>query len=90
MLAGAGARNPTWAAILAALTGRPVTRRRLDDAASVGARLLVAPADEPPVTAEDLNPVADVEAPDAALVDAYRPVRAASDALAAALLHHVP
>ena len=90
MLAGAGARNPTWAAILAALTGRPVTRRRLDDAASVGARLLVAPADEPPVTAEDLNPVADVETPDAALVDAYRPVRAASDALAAALLHHVP
>ena len=90
MLAGAGARNATWAAILAALTGRPVTRRRLDDAASVGARLLVAPDDEPPVTVEDLNPVADIELPDAALTDAYRPVRAASDALAADLLRRVP
>ncbi|HEV2309524.1 MAG TPA: FGGY family carbohydrate kinase [Acidimicrobiia bacterium] len=84
VLAGAGARDPTWATIVAALTGRDVVRRRLDDAASAGARLLA--EDDDHVTLESVNPVTRVDAPDPTLVDAYQRVRAASDALAARLL----
>ncbi|HWW44967.1 MAG TPA: FGGY-family carbohydrate kinase, partial [Acidimicrobiia bacterium] len=87
-LAGAGARDPTWVAIVAALTGRPVARRRLDDAASAGARLLAATPDASAddITADTVNPIVEVAAPDLSLVEAYRPVRAASDVLAARLL----
>ena len=84
-LAGAGTGNPTWVGIVAALTGHPVVRRRLDDAASAGARLLAADVHDA-VTVDAVNPVVDVAAPDASLVEAYGPVRAASDALAARLL----
>jgi xylulokinase len=85
-LAGAGARDPTWVAIVAGLTGRPVARRRLDDAASAGARLLAATPDADDITADTVNPIVEVAAPDPSLVEVYRPVRAASDALAARLL----
>jgi xylulokinase len=85
-LAGAGARDATWVRIVAALTGRSVVRRRLDDAASAGARLLAAHAVADDIPVDALNPIADVAAPDPSLVEAYGPVRAASDALAARLL----
>ena len=84
VLAGAGARDPTWARIVAALTERDVVRRRLDDAASAGARLVA--RDDDAVTADSVNPVTAVDPPEPTLVDAYRRVRAASDALAARLL----
>jgi len=86
MLAGAGAHNATWAAIVAAVSGRDVVHRHLDDAASAGARLLAGRSGIEAVTPDDVNPVAAVAAPDTRLVEAYRPVRAASDALAARLL----
>ncbi len=75
---------------MAAVTGCDVVRRHLDDAASAGARLLAGRSGNEPVTPDDVNPVAAVTAPDNHLVEAYRPVRDASDALAARLLGTTP
>jgi hypothetical protein len=61
-------------------------RRTVDDAASAGARLVVAHALGRSLDVDVLNPVAGREAPDPGLVAAYREVRAASDAAAAAAL----
>ena len=85
-LAGAGAGHDLWRGVLAAVTGLPVVRRAVDDAASVGARLIVAAALDEPFDVDAANPVVDREQPDPALVEAYRPVRAASDAAAEAVL----
>ena len=85
-LAGAGAGQALWRSALAAVTGLPVLRRAVDDAASVGARLIVAAALGETLDVDDVNPVVVHEPPDAALVEAYRPVRAASDAAAHSIL----
>jgi sugar (pentulose or hexulose) kinase len=85
-LAGAGAGHRLWREILSATTGLPLHRRALPDAASVGARLLVAASRREKVDVEALNPVIGVEAPDPARMAAYRPVREASDRAAAAVL----
>ena len=85
-LAGAGSAHSLWRAILAAATGRPLVRRALPDAASVGARLVVAAACGEALDLDALNPVVEREGPDPDLVAAYRPVRAASDEAAAAVL----
>jgi len=85
-LAGAGAGHDLWREILGGVTGAPLVRRALPDAASVGARLVVAAALGEAVELEELNPVVAVESPDPALVAAYRPVRAASDRAATAVL----
>jgi xylulokinase len=85
-LAGAGAGQDLWRSVLAAVTGLPVVRRAVDDAASVGARLIVARALGEPFDVDTASPVVEREQPDPWLVDAYRPVRAASDAAAAAVL----
>ncbi len=85
-LAGAGAGQKLWRRVLAAATGLPVVRRAVDDAASVGARLVVATALGESPDVETVNPVIELEPPDAGLVEAYRPVRAASDAAATAVL----
>ena len=68
------------------MTGLPVVRRAVDDAASVGARLVVSAALGESLDVDEVNPVVEREPPDASLVAAYRPVRAASDAAAAAVL----
>jgi xylulokinase len=86
VVAGAGAAYGVWREVLAAVTGCPVTRRAVDDAASVGARLLVARAFDEAIGVDDANPVLSREPPDEALVPVYRQVRAASDAVANALL----
>ncbi|HEY7106741.1 MAG TPA: FGGY family carbohydrate kinase [Acidimicrobiia bacterium] len=86
IVAGGGAAQPVWRSVLAAVTDRPVARRATDDAASVGARLVVAAARDEVLTVDDVSPVVGREEPDAALVAAYRDVRAASDAAAAAVL----
>ncbi len=86
VVAGGGGRQAVWRAVLAAATALPVVRRALDDAASVGARLVVAAALGEDLEVDDLNPVVEREAPDVALVAAYRDVRASSDAAAAAVL----
>jgi sugar (pentulose or hexulose) kinase len=85
-LAGAGAGQALWRTVLAAVTGLPVARRAVDDAATVGARLIVARALGEPFDVDTANPVVARERPDPSLVEAYRPVRAASDAAAAAVL----
>ena len=86
VVAGAGAGQELWRHVLAAAARLPVVRRAVDDAASVGARLIVASSLGEPVTVDDVNPVVERESPDADLVDAYVPVRAASDAAADAVL----
>jgi xylulokinase len=85
-LAGAGSGNSLWRQVLAAATGRPVVRRAVDDAASVGARVVVGGALGHPVSVEELNPVVVREEPDASLVDRYRELRLQSDTAAAAIL----
>jgi xylulokinase len=84
--AGGGASQPAWRAVLAAATQRPVVRRAVDDAASVGARLVVAVALGEEGDVDTLNPPAEREDPDPALVAIYRRVRSESDAAAAAVL----
>jgi len=86
VVAGGGAADDLWRRVLGAVTECAVTRRAVDDASSVGARLLVAAAQEEPIQVDDVNPVVAREDPDSALVADYRPVRAASDAVADALL----
>ena len=85
-VAGAGAGQALWRSTLAAVTGLPVLRRAVDDAASVGARLIVAAALGESLDVDAVNPVVVHEQPDADLVEAYRPVRAASDAAAQSIL----
>jgi xylulokinase len=86
VVAGAGAGQDLWRRVLAATSGLTVVRRAVDDAASVGARLLVAAALGESLDVDAVNPVVDRELADADLFEAYRPVRAASDAAAAAIL----
>ena len=85
-LAGAGAGHDLWREILGGATGLPRLRRALPDAASVGARLVVAAARGETLDADALNPPVEPEPADPALVAAYLPIRAASDAAAAAVL----
>jgi xylulokinase len=85
-LAGGGAADPTWRGIVAAATRRPVVRRTTDDAASVGARLLVAQAVGEALDVDILNPVLATEPPNPAWVIAYEAVRESADATASAVL----
>jgi xylulokinase len=85
-LAGGGADNPTWRFVIASVTGCDVTRRRLREAASVGARLLVAQAEGESLDVDVVNPIESVETPSAAAVDTYREVRAVSDRTARSIL----
>ncbi len=86
VVAGAGAGQDLWRRVLAAVTGLPVIRRAIDDAASVGARLIVGAALGEPLDVDAANPVVEREQSDSSLVAAYRPIREASDAAATALL----
>jgi xylulokinase len=85
-LAGAGAVSELWRSVLAAVSARPVVRRTIDDAASVGARLVVAAARDEALTPAIANPVTGREAPEPALVEAYQPRREAADAAASAVV----
>ena len=84
--AGGGAAQHAWRSVLAAATERRVVRRALDDAASVGARLVVASALGEQLTVDDVNPIVERESPDAKLVARLCEVRAASDAAAVTML----
>ncbi|HEY8216512.1 MAG TPA: FGGY-family carbohydrate kinase [Acidimicrobiia bacterium] len=85
-LAGGGAADASWREVVAGVTGCSVVRRAIDDAASVGARLLVAVALGEVLPLDDVNPVVAREAPDRALVDAYASLRETADALASAVI----
>jgi xylulokinase len=86
VIAGGGARGMLWREVLAATTGFPLVRRAVDDAASVGARVVVGEALGAPVDLDDLNPVIATADPDPELVERYEETRADSDALARAVL----
>jgi sugar (pentulose or hexulose) kinase len=85
-LAGAGAANALWRDVVGAATGRAWTRRRHDDAASVGARVIAAAALGDTTGADELNPVTETGHPEASLVEAYDALRERSDAAARAVL----
>ena len=78
-LAGGGANAPLWRNVVGAVTALPVLRHRFDEAASVGARLLVGIAQGESVTVEDVNPVVERESAGTDLVAAYAEVRRESD-----------
>ena len=85
-LAGAGAGGELWRSIVAAVTGRAVVRRSVDDAASVGARLVIASALGEAVEIDQSNGVVAREEPEAALARAYSSLRATADAAASAVI----
>ena len=85
-VAGGGVKSQLWREVLAATTGRPLVRRAVHDAASVGARLLVGAATGSPVELDQINPVVVREEPDADLCDRYRGSRQDSDRFARAML----
>ncbi|MBM3671315.1 MAG: hypothetical protein FJW86_03905 [Actinobacteria bacterium] len=85
-LAGGGAGDELWRTVVASVCDRPVVRRALDDAASVGARLVVSSAMGESHDLDHLNAIESRTAPDAALVRAYAPLRATADASASAVL----
>jgi xylulokinase len=85
-LAGGGADNSLWRATVGAATGRPTVRRRHDDAASVGARLVLAAALGELMNLDDINPVVDVAEPDVELRDILAAVRSRSDRAVEAVL----
>src|SRR5581483_1381560 len=85
-LAGGGAANELWRSVASAITGRPVARRALDDAASVGARLLVAHAYADDLEGDALNPVVAHEEPSASLLRDYSSLRETADAIASAVI----
>jgi xylulokinase len=86
VIAGGGARGMLWREVLAATTGYPLVRRAVDDAASVGARVVVGEAIAAPVDLDALNPVVATIEPDPELAERYEEARQDSDALARAVL----
>lgn len=85
-LAGVGATDALWRGLAGGVTGLPVVRRIVDDAASVGARLLVASALDNVLALDDVNPVFERAEPDNQLVRAYSELRDTADALASAVI----
>jgi sugar (pentulose or hexulose) kinase len=88
-LAGGGATDPLWRSIVSAVTGRPVVRRAVDDAASVGARLLVASALSESLALDDVNPVVAREEADVDVARRYSALRGTADAIASAVISSV-
>jgi xylulokinase len=86
VIAGGGAKGMLWRDVLAATTQMPLVRREIDDAASVGARIVVGVATGQPVDLDVLNPVVNRVEPDPELVDRYEEARQDSDAFARAVL----
>jgi sugar (pentulose or hexulose) kinase len=85
-LAGGGAGDLLWRSVLAACARKPVVRQTFDEAASVGARIVVGAALGEPLDVDELNRIVTKEEPEAALIDAYREVRTRSDTAATAVL----
>lgn len=85
-LAGAGAGDELWRSVVSGVTGRAVVRRALDDAASVGARLIVASALGEDVAVDDMNVVVARDQPDTSLVREYTLLRETADAYASAVI----
>jgi xylulokinase len=85
-LAGRGAEEPLWRTVVAGATGCSIIRHRFDDAASVGARLLVGIAHREALGLTDVNPLVGEEPPAPDLVDTYRALKLESDRAASRLM----
>ena len=85
-LAGRGATEPLWRTVIAGVTGLPVLRHRLDETASVGARLLIGIASGESFTVDDLNPLLAREEPATDLPRDYAAVKEESDRVASRLM----
>jgi sugar (pentulose or hexulose) kinase len=79
-------KSQLWRDVLTAVSGRPLVRRAVDDAASVGARVVVGEALGAPVDLDGLNPVVARDEPDPDLRDRYQTARQDSDSFARAIL----
>lgn len=85
-LAGGGAGSALWREVLTAATARPLVRRSIDDAASVGARLVTAAALGEDLVVDAINPPVGFDVPDPELIERYAQARAVSDAAAETVL----
>jgi xylulokinase len=85
-LAGRGAEEPLWRTVVGGTTGCSIIRHRFDDAASVGARLLVGVAHGEVLGVTDVNPLVGEAAPTPELVREYRALRVESDRVASRLI----
>ncbi len=85
-LAGGGAGDALWRTVLGGVTGLPLLRRSHDEAASVGARLVVATALAQEFEVDVVNPVVARVESEPELVEAYRELRATSDKAAELVL----
>ena len=83
---GGGAANPTWRAVLGAVTARTVVVRRHLEAATVGARLLAARALDEPTALDRWNPVVTRTPPDPEATRVYAECRTDADRQVARLL----
>jgi sugar (pentulose or hexulose) kinase len=83
---GGGASQELWISSLSGATALPVVRRASGEGASAGARLLVAAANDEPLTVDDVNPLVDEHVPTRASIDAFQELRARSDLVAASLV----
>jgi xylulokinase len=81
-LAGGGATSDVWLRVLGGVTGLPLQSRALDDAASVGARLLVSAAFDEGLTLDDVSSVTSQRDPEPELVVDYERLRERADAVA--------
>jgi len=85
-LAGGGSAHAVWRQVLGGVTGLPIVRRGIDDAGSVGARLLVAEARGEALVVDDVSPVLAREETARALVTTYSELRIDADDAARAVL----
>ena len=85
-LAGGGAGAALWRSVVSSVTGLTVTRRAIDDAGSVGARVLIAAATDEVLPLDDVNPVRAREEPEPEAVRVYSSLRATADATAFAVI----
>jgi xylulokinase len=90
VVTGGGAANPTWRAVLGAVTGRTVEVRAHVEAASVGARMLAAAALGDALPVASVNPVAGRAPPDPEATAAYAAARPGVDRQVEALLTGEP
>jgi sugar (pentulose or hexulose) kinase len=86
VVAGGGADNSTWRAVLGAVTARAVVVRRHAEAASVGARVLAAQATGDVIALDTVNPIVSRAAPDPSAVQTYAALREDADRRVGALL----
>jgi xylulokinase len=85
-LAGGGTAHDVWREVVSGVTGLPVVRRSIDDAGSVGARLVVGAAENDAISVDDLSPALEREEGGRGLVSIYSELRGLADDTAKSVL----